>query len=1142
MSIKRTIITAIVGLTLVAVVAPVPASATTIAELQAMIAQLTAQLAQLSGTSTTTTTTGTGACAGVTFSRNMTVGATGSDVKCLQVLLNGNGFTVATTGAGSPGAETSYFGSRTLVAVKAFQVAKGFVPANQVGPQTRAALNALLGTVGGTTTTLPQGCTSTSGFSPITGASCATGAVVVNPTAGGLSVAVAYDTPAAATIAANANGNFTKVTFTAGSGDVSISKIYITRGGLSGNADIANIKVVDAVTGVYYGNVGSINSDNRAMISFTQNLVIPAGTSRSFFFRAGFPTNATAGKTATLGIVSASDISSNATSVSGNFPAVGNAMTVVSLTIGSLILSEDGTTVDSKPNVGDKGVVLNNFKLAAGSTEDITVDTITMLKSGTINNNYLANLTLYDVSKGAVVGSVVPSLTAEGKAVWSNLGIVISKGNTERFQVRADITDGPGLTANADVVDGSDVLVVARGNNYGFFITPTDSWTGGFSSNHGTGTNNQSVNGGALTISRSTKSPATGKTAAGDNVPLAAFDFYVVGEQVRVSKLVLTATFGTMTYDQLTAVKLYDENGNIVAGPNDTVETANTITFTDVFTVPVGTHTFYVKGKIASTVSTGDTVSLAIAAGGTTDLTVTGMTSNSTITAGGTPAGNTQTIAAGALDLATNTAAVHSVAKGTKAFLYGTASLSAANSGEDVLVTSLSIADAVVADAAVTDLQNMTLWADLTAENSARGDVYETQISNPVNESAATQAFTLTRSVTVPKGSFVKVALIADLSTAAATTSTPTHTITFTTTTTVASGATTGTSITTTSTPAGLSASGSGRAMTNASTGALTVSLDSSSPQATDIILGGQEVTLAVFKLSETNNVENLNVDDITFSVTNGDLVDTFRFYNGGTLLGEVSGSKAPKLVLGSGQLTVPANSNVKVTVKGLILPVDGSTVTNGASVTPNIYAAVNATGLSSGSPVTSTEMVTGTAMTIEKARPYFAVSTSPASPSGVLYPSANTQLAIFDVSNTNGGDDVTFSTAASSKLLLNISKSMNTSVSTARTYTLTDGAGTTYATGVDGAACTGNITDITSTSVCFATWTNSLVIAPNTTKKLYVIGDTSGFSAQYDSIQLSLQATAANCTYSVGTATATQAMGAIVFKGNIYGGSLQHP
>lgn len=65
--------------------------------------------------------TGTVACS-ANFTRNLTVGDTGADVKALQVLLNANGFTVATAGAaGSAGMETMYFGPATKAAVTAMQ-------------------------------------------------------------------------------------------------------------------------------------------------------------------------------------------------------------------------------------------------------------------------------------------------------------------------------------------------------------------------------------------------------------------------------------------------------------------------------------------------------------------------------------------------------------------------------------------------------------------------------------------------------------------------------------------------------------------------------------------------------------------------------------------------------------------------------------------------------------------------------------------------------------------------------------------------------------------------------------------------------------------------------------------------------------
>lgn len=73
------------------------------------------------------------------FTRNLDVGTTGSDVKDLQRFLNSRGFTVAQVGPGSLGNETDMFGNATKAALAKFQAANGIVPAaGYFGPVTRA--------------------------------------------------------------------------------------------------------------------------------------------------------------------------------------------------------------------------------------------------------------------------------------------------------------------------------------------------------------------------------------------------------------------------------------------------------------------------------------------------------------------------------------------------------------------------------------------------------------------------------------------------------------------------------------------------------------------------------------------------------------------------------------------------------------------------------------------------------------------------------------------------------------------------------------------------------------------------------------------------------------------------------------------
>lgn len=67
-------------------------------------------------------------------------GARGGDVRSLQQYLNTHGFTVASSGAGSPGKETEYFGLATRTAVIRFQRAKGLLADGIVGPKTRVQM------------------------------------------------------------------------------------------------------------------------------------------------------------------------------------------------------------------------------------------------------------------------------------------------------------------------------------------------------------------------------------------------------------------------------------------------------------------------------------------------------------------------------------------------------------------------------------------------------------------------------------------------------------------------------------------------------------------------------------------------------------------------------------------------------------------------------------------------------------------------------------------------------------------------------------------------------------------------------------------------------------------------------------------
>jgi uncharacterized membrane protein len=396
MNIKQTIITAAVALTTVALIAPVSAGAVNVPA----------------------------ACSGVTFTRNLKVGASGSDVKCLQAILNGTGFTVSATGAGSPGNESMYFGGKTLAAVRHWQQSNGILPAFQVGPLTRAKLNAWL-----------------------------SGGVVITPPppgqTGPVSAMLSNDNPASGSIVSGqASADLMHVTFT-GSGTV--NSVTLSRSGISDQNTLTNVYL-------YQGNQRltdgySFNSNSSLTMN---NLNLPVNGSTTLSVRGDVATGVTNGTIQLMVTGFSANGTPQSATISGNLMyLVAAPGTMASATFNAVNGSSGSPSVNAGTTqyvVWTQSVQINNraVQLKAANFKMV----------GSAPSDALSNIRLYvdGIDTGKV--GVITSITGSNYAFFDFGASPLSLSTgSHTLDVRADIQKGAARTVQFSVAQSSDLTL-----------------------------------------------------------------------------------------------------------------------------------------------------------------------------------------------------------------------------------------------------------------------------------------------------------------------------------------------------------------------------------------------------------------------------------------------------------------------------------------------------------------------------------------------------------------------------------------------------------------------------------------------------------------------------------------------------------
>ena len=466
MSITNKVTVGLVSLVFVlSIVATYSVSADDIADLQAKIAQLVAQIEQLKNLQgsvvTTTSTSGGSAACPYTWTRNLTTGSSGDDVRQLQRFLNGNPQTqVAVSGVGSPSYETSYYGPATTRAVSRYQ--------ELYAAQILTPLGLTNGTGGFYTSTrthansmCQSGSGSGSSVSYRTAPRSATSAPIVQVTGDALAVTPGNPISDAYVVKGAQRAPYTSIVLTAGTDDVRVEDVRIRRFGLSSSKNFESIALVNA-NGVQVGSARSLKRDE---VSLGGSFVIPANRSVTLAVVGNMANteNFSAGSIAGLEIA---EVIANAR-VQGNFPIRGAAHVLSeSITLQMAEVTVDGGGGDIPFNEETEiATVTIDLESGDADEEDAYLRSVILKQIGSANEDEVGDIEI-TIDGDRVNHSMV--IDRDRHIInFGGRGVLIEENDSVELRLETETNIGYEETVEFEIDDISDVYIVGASYGYG---------------------------------------------------------------------------------------------------------------------------------------------------------------------------------------------------------------------------------------------------------------------------------------------------------------------------------------------------------------------------------------------------------------------------------------------------------------------------------------------------------------------------------------------------------------------------------------------------------------------------------------------------------------------------------------------------
>lgn len=794
--------------------------------------------------------------------------------------------------------------------------------------------------------------------------------------AGDLTVSLAADTPAAATVVsdnagtsngAQANIPVLKLKFKASGGDTKVTTLKLTRSGISADTDINNMHLY--ADGVRLVSSPSISS---AVVTFTKAsglFTVSGGATKDIWVKLDLSNGLGGGKTLAFSVEGAGHVAVEGTgTVGGSFPLKSNLFTTAAVTdLGKVDFSNSSPTAAGTVDPGVKDFEI--WKLQAANTnQDTEIRKLTVTMIGSITATDISNLSLWE--GGKQIGTTVAELSSDKSATFdlTKTPYLIKKGQTKLLGVHADIVAGSNRTLRATIQNSWDI--VTYDTSYGVEVKSdgTDTFTVIEPNSSGTAVS-FTINQGTLTQILAADSPSINVPDAGTSVTLGKYLWTANGEDLKITTLNVSTTVSDSAAN-LANTRLVVDGSQVGATDSSTTNAGAADTgwgnFGSNFIIKAGkTATVTIVADLTDTdFNAADTITVGFPAGSNN---VQRMSSGSTFNSV-SQNGNVVTVRAGTVNVTKNTSFGDKSSNNPTGTVNGTnvkvASMNiTAGAGEDVEVTQIALNHDAASSCIGSFMKNLTI-------KDKDGKKLATTLASPASSSCtSSETFSVSPAVTILAGGQYVVDIFADL-TAATTTAGSLFEVTSVT----ASGKATGTDASQTSANVSL------QNVYIASAGALLIQIDPDTPIAVNHLMGGVDQVIAKYKVS-ASSTEAVNISQLVvsakFSSGATGTVKNIRLYDeAGVQVGSavssfsdvVAGTSSPTTTYSHAtfsnlSLNIPKGISKILTLKADFTTYEGTGLsTTGQTVVPAVLRTY--TGTSGNNPITATGASSGTSLT----------------------------------------------------------------------------------------------------------------------------------------------------------------------------------